>query len=932
MKKLITFICIAILSSVNIFAQPEMPDKKSGDIKSKLLNVEIKYADEISSRISPLLNILLNRIDSREDLYAQLPESAGHLGEILYFYRNESNNLVVPVFIKTSSPGYTQTKIAEFEGKTGTVAGDIITAAIPLLKIRELAQSPEIIFIDAGTVSKPKLNISRVESKVDQLHSGTGISRPYKGSGVIVGVLDSGIDWKHQDFKNSGGSRIKYLWDMSGTGSQPSGYSYGTEYIKSQIDANQCLENDGDDGHGHGTHVAGTAAGNGGALISYTGMAPESDIVFVKGFRSSASFGSTDVLDGCNYIFQKAQQAGKPAVINLSLGGHYGPHDGTSLYEQGLSNLTGNGKIIVAAAGNEAGETIHLSYPVSGTSFENAFETFFDLYQNTPVVLANMWYSGGNISVGLAVYNPSTFPDNPIGYTPGIAAGQSIEDAPFTVGGITYGYITIVNQVSNGSNEVIVAIDSHEGQVNISSYYWTIFTYGSGTFDAWMINGGIFSTYIPPNWTWIKPGDNQKTIGMPGTANKVICVGSYVTKDNWIDVNGNPQNQPGNPVMGKISSFSSLGPTRDGRIKPDIVAPGEVIVAAYSSYLTQTPVSNIIQGGKHQKMEGTSMASPHAAGVVALLLEKNAALNYDQTVAILKNTTKKDNFTGSTPNNTYGHGKLDAYNAFSNTPGGGGGGTQTILQEGFDGTFLPANWSQQVTNVSNTWIQSNPSSINFNTIDPSSQFSALCPWVAANQNEWLVSPAFNLGSGDASLEFYAGYSTEWLSSATIKLHISTDGGTNWTQIWTAENDGQTWGWRKKTINLNSFSNQQNLKLGWQYIGNDGDLAALDGVKLLGYVTEAEEEVLTVVEYALEQNYPNPFNPATLISYQLPERGNVSLKVYDILGNEVSVLINEEKPAGKYTLTWNAVKVPSGVYFYELKAGEFTETKKMLLVK
>jgi hypothetical protein len=125
MKKLITFICIAILSSVNIFAQPEMPDKKSGDIKSKLLNVEIKYADEISSRISPLLNILLNRIDSREDLYAQLPESAGHLGEILYFYRNESNNLVVPVFIKTSSPGYTQTKIAEFEGKTGTVAGDI---------------------------------------------------------------------------------------------------------------------------------------------------------------------------------------------------------------------------------------------------------------------------------------------------------------------------------------------------------------------------------------------------------------------------------------------------------------------------------------------------------------------------------------------------------------------------------------------------------------------------------------------------------------------------------------------------------------------------------------------------------------------------------------------------------------------------------------
>jgi minor extracellular serine protease Vpr len=131
---------------------------------------------------------------------------------------------------------------------------------------------------------------------------------------------------------------------MSGSGNPPPGFSYGTEYTKAQLDANQCLQIDGDDGHGHGTHVAGTAAGNGGALTNYIGMAPESDILFVKGFRSGPGFANTDIVDGCNYMFQRAQQIGKPAVINLSLGGHFGPHDGSSLYEQALSNMTGNGK------------------------------------------------------------------------------------------------------------------------------------------------------------------------------------------------------------------------------------------------------------------------------------------------------------------------------------------------------------------------------------------------------------------------------------------------------------------------------------------------------------------------------------------------------------------------------------------------------------
>lgn len=937
MKNLITILLAVTLFSANGYSQNNFselkPENRTGDFSAKIVNAEIKTGDQFSNKISPVLNLFLNRV-FKEGVYVRLPETVNTLNKIIFFHQDEADDLAIPLFIKTQSVISSESIISAFGGKVKTIAGDIITAEVPLNSVRELALSADIIYIEASTISEIKIDVSRIEAKVNQLHNGTGISRPYKGNGVVVGVIDSGIDWRHQDFKNAGGSRIHYLWDMSGSGNPPSGYGYGTEYTKAQLDANQCAQIDGDDGYGHGTHVAGTAAGNGGALSNYVGMAPESDIIFIKGFRSGPGFASTDVVNGCNYIFEKAQQLNKPAVINLSLGGHFGPHDGSSLYEQALSNLTGNGKIIVAAAGNEGGETIHLSYQVEGASFNGSRETIIDLYNGTQIFAADMWYSTGTIMVGLIAYNAST--GNMIGYTPPIAAGQKIEDQPFSVSGTTYGYVTVdaseTNNPNNGANRVIFVIDSHNGQINIGNVIWTLYTYGTGVFDAWAITGGVFSTATPNSY--MRPGDDQKTVGMPSTAHKVICIGSYVTKTQWIDINGVTQNQPGNPVMGKISNFSSLGPSRDGRIKPDLVAPGEAILAAYSSFLTQTPSTNILQGGKHQKMQGTSMATPHVAGVVALLLEKNPALNYDQTVTILKNTTKKDGFTGTSANNTYGYGKLDAYNAFQNTSGGGGGTQVVIIQEGFDGNFPPEGWSQQIMNSGFTWVKSNPQNNNFNQIDPNSIASAVCPWVAQNQNEWLISPSFNLGIGNASIEFYAGYSTQWLSGATINLHISTNGGSNWTQIWTAENDGQPWSWRNRVIDITAYSNRQNLKLGWQYVGNDGDMVALDGVRLLGYTgtTDIDDDELIITDYNLSQNYPNPFNPSTKISWQSPVGSYQTLKIYDVLGKEVATLVNEFKPAGKYEVEFDASTLSSGVYLYRLQAGTQFLIKKMTLIK
>ncbi len=936
MKNLITLSIIITIFSFSSFPQDHYtnfkPDPNAKYDKSRILNLRVEPSAPLDNKISPLLRIFLDKIVYDGGLKVHLPESCRNYGKVISFHTNELDGITVPVLIRTNSVTAAVGIISSFNGSVEAISGDILSAEIPVSSINRIAGSPEISYIDAGTVSEVKINVSRIEAKVDKLHNGTGISRPYKGSGVVVGIVDSGIDWEHPDFHNAGGSRIRYLWDMSGQANPPSGYTYGTEYTKAQIDASQCQEFDGDDGGGHGTHVSGTAAGNGSVNADYSGMAPLSDIIFVKGFRNGPGFASTDVINGCNYIFQKASQLGEPAVINLSLGGHYGPHDGSSLYEQGLSNLTGEGKIIVAAAGNEGGETIHLSYPVGGSSYADAFETLLDMESSASLAVADMWYDSGNISTGLAAYDPLT--SDLIGYTNSIAPGQKIEDLEFNVGGTVYGYVTVdatgINNPNNGANEVLVAIDGHSGQVDITAVIWSVYTFGSGTFDAWMVKGGQFSNYSSGMY---KPGDNNSTVGQPGTAEKIICVGAYCTKDHWVDIDGVTEYQPGSPVIGAASWFSSLGPSRDGRLKPDLAAPGEAILAPLSADLTNVPRADILLGGMYQKMQGTSMASPHVAGSVALLLEKKHTLDYAETANLLETYAKKDAFTGSSPNNVYGYGKLDAYNSFINTAGGGVTQT-TIFEEGFENTFPPAGWTVQVLNGANTWMQGNVQDHNFYEIDPSSINSAICPWTAQNQNEWLISPAFNIGNGTALLEFYAGFSTDWLANATLNLDISTNGGTNWTQLWSADNDGQGWIWRSESVDLSGYADKQNLKLAWQYIGNDGDIVAIDGVKLTETTTTGNNDnaVEQPLNFSLSQNYPNPFNPSTKINYTIAAAGKVELKIFNILSQEVMTLVNEYKTAGEYSVEFSARALPSGVYLYRIKSGNYAAVKKMILLK
>lgn len=221
--------------------------------------------------------------------------------------------------------------------------GNILTAHFPISKLQSLAELSEVGSIELGMPINPTLDVSASKVRAPLARSAFG----YKGQNVIIGIIDTGIDITHEDFKKSDGTtRILYIWDQLSTGSPPFGYTYGTEWNSTQINNGTCTERDNT---GHGTHVAGIAAGNGRATGNnipagtYVGMAPEADIIFVRlDFRNFAN-----IIDGLLWIGSKAASLGKPWVANLSLGTKFGPRDGTSLFEQavfGVTNQTDLGK------------------------------------------------------------------------------------------------------------------------------------------------------------------------------------------------------------------------------------------------------------------------------------------------------------------------------------------------------------------------------------------------------------------------------------------------------------------------------------------------------------------------------------------------------------------------------------------------------------
>lgn len=564
---------------------------------------------------------------------------------------------------------YRGTMPALFGGTIITRTSTVAAVQIPVNYLQQFLQQEAVISAELSQLFKKSMDESRKEIGADRVHNGQGIAK-LTGKGVIVGVYDTGIDTKHPDFSTESGTRILYLWDMANDGKSPAKYPWGTEYSKADIDKGGIQEKDMD---GHGTHVAGTAAGNGRGKAEMKGIAPEADMIIVKGVRDDAksTFADADIIAGCAYIFEKAQELGKPAVINLSLGSVLGPHDGTSALEIALSELVQPGKLIIAAAGNEGTLPIH-----AGTSYQTGenigvyispinvcevFENFCPDIPNIFVTEADIWSKGGSIdSMYIEAYSAGAF--TKVGSI-GFAIGDAIDNKSLSANNNIIGYIsaTTVNDPNNGDDNIFIRISNNgDENIGIDSYVWAyrFTTKSAGQIDMWA--GIPVPQSLPANFR-VFTGNTDMTIGSPASAKKLVSVGSYVTKNEWDSKSGK---QSGNNLsLGVISTFSSKGPTRDGRIAPLLTAPGEVIFAAASSDMEQDDKLNRISpDGMYYGIEGTSMATPHVAGTVALMLQARPDLTFEQVSDIIKEWSRKDERTGENlPNNTWGYGKIDAY-------------------------------------------------------------------------------------------------------------------------------------------------------------------------------------------------------------------------------------------------------------------------------
>ena len=546
-----------------------------------------------------------------------------------------------------------------------TVQSHYGTGRLSLSEIDILSIDPDIIRIDLAGTNKAALDESLPVIGADRIHTGS-LGRSYLGSGVLISVYDSGIDWLHPDFidGNTGQTRILMIWDQTiQDGPPPSGFGFGTLYtqdqIQSEIDGTSSGIVRSQDVWGHGTHVAGIAAGNGGSSSPYVGMAPHSELIVVKG-NDYGTVTDDQVIDGVEFILRQAEALGRPVAINLSLGRQQGPHDGTSLFERMLDGfLWDPGQAIVVAVGNEGDEAIHISHEFIGESIDVQFTVPSNEAGATDYVLFEGWYPpDSNLEMTLEM---------PSGQMVGPAARGSIVRWPDAVHPLLY--MDNANggvDSQNGDRRIYMSlfdILSGDSLQEFESGTWTLhLTSDTGRLDLWLYDqtvGGEFLDHVDPN----------TTLSEPANARRLISVGSFVSRTEW------PSQQagvwgPGGLETGVLSDFSNRGPTRNNSAqsnpggKPEITAPGEYVLSVLSSDIEESPGGYYISSdGAHLAWKGTSMSAPHVTGLIALMFEADPALTASDIKSLLIQSAKEDGHTGDTWNAAWGYGKLNAFEA-----------------------------------------------------------------------------------------------------------------------------------------------------------------------------------------------------------------------------------------------------------------------------
>ncbi|MEG0578983.1 MAG: S8 family peptidase [Niameybacter sp.] len=493
----------------------------------------------------------------------------------------------------------------------------IAIIVIPLERAKDLLNYPEIEYMEAPKDFYYNLTQSLKASCINTVQN----NLPYqlKGKGVLLGIVDSGINYAHPDFRNADGTtRITSIWDQSIGGHPPTGYLEGSEYSQAQI--NEALKAPtqaerlrivpSQDTLGHGTHVAGIAGGNGRASGErIIGVAPEAEFVIVKLGNPAISnlVRTADIMLGVRYVLEKARVLNRPVAINLSLGMNEGPHNGSALIEIYLNDAAQEWKNnILVGAGNEGLSRNHVSKTVAQGEVQSVE---FQMGTNKKTYNFSVWQN----SVDQLAFE--------------FVAPDGRRTSRIT-------YTTPVKHYVLGNSTVYPAFAGPSPlNGNIMPGLWQLRVIGEsvvdGTFNIWgeTIAASGSDTFFLNNTP-------DLTLTTPSTSDYVITVGAY------------------NSITNQIAPFSGRGYTRPPvKIKPDLVAPGVDITAA--SYT-----------GGYQALSGTSMATPHVTGSVALMMQwgivnHNNPFLYGESVrTYLLRGAARDIDDVVFPDPSWGYGKL----------------------------------------------------------------------------------------------------------------------------------------------------------------------------------------------------------------------------------------------------------------------------------
>lgn len=553
--------------------------------------------------------------------------------------------------------------------------GRIYIVDIPLGQVAPMSMDPRVERIEAERMPRPAMDETPAHINATKVYAGEDLPQAFTGQGVAAGVFDCGFDFTHPAFLDQDGQlRARYyynfLWPNDDgtlghaleTTDEIAAYSH-SQHVNSSI---------------HGTHVMGVMAGSA-VNGKYQGMAPDADL-YVADFNSqrsdfsnpSAETSAVAVL-GFKYLFDRAEADGKPCVVNFSSCESITLSRQRILEAEALLQLTGPGRIIVAAAGNDGFRQCYMEKLAedyqAGTGIINGIGSgqYIDLDIVTPTNQQVRFDFLGIKLLNQGIEGTIIFQTDSIDQLQGDTCRLS---TTVSMGEVQLSIFKSDYEDPRGNVYHVDGLMPHLGYLVLCGA--TVLLTGDG--PAWLYSDVFFSPFT--NVTGLKayshalPGYN---VSWPATLPGVISVGATGYRNTVRNIDGQSytdmlQFAPDQP--GHITVFSSRGPTFDGLVKPDVVAPGLNINAAYNSFvdisdaLRKELTDRVEHNGKtyyYTAQSGTSMASPVVAGTVALWLQAKPDLTPEQVLDVIAHTATQPDASLSYPNTAYGYGQIDAY-------------------------------------------------------------------------------------------------------------------------------------------------------------------------------------------------------------------------------------------------------------------------------